>query len=260
MNDDKKIILGDLLIILFLVYMYLWRLGPWHAMPRSALSLYFLGIAVSFYLLLRRFFKLNHWATLLGVIVFSFSGSELTLAFNFNKIPYPGMLAVFILFLYFGVTDKKIRLLYLVLVTAFILATVCSIMNFAPMLNSVFRLLFNLSAGIIVALGFNNILNRPETQSLNVYQKRMKSWFYDIWLLTLLLFIPLAYALLILFIETDKQLIPNIVSSLVMFEIYLSWMLIVLHKEKTRINEIIPFISIFLISVDIFTHWVVGIA
>lgn len=260
MKENKKIFLGDLAILLFLVYVYLWRIGAGYSIRRITFSVYFLAIALIFYFFLFKFFKLNHWAILLGTIIFSFCGSDLSSVFHGNKIPYPGILPFFIACAYFYAAERKMRFLYLFVLITFFLALFSSIMGFAAILNSLLRLSFNFAAGIIVAEGFNLLLDPDPVARDNSGYRKIEKIFYNIWLWNLLFLIPIGYSLLILFIELSRKLIPDTVSFFVVSEIYLGWMLVILYKRHKLISEIIPFITIFLCAADIFTHWVVNIS
>ena len=259
MKEDNKSFLGDLAILLFLVYVYLWRIGAWYSIRRITFSVYFLSIALIFYFFLFKLFKLNHWAILLGTIIFSFCGSDLSLVCHGNKIPYLGILPFFIACAYFHAADRKMGFLYLFALIMFFLAFFSSIMRFPVILNSLLRLSFNFAAGIIVAKGINLLLNQDPVARDNFGYKKIEKIFYNIWLWTLLFLIPIGYSLLILFIELSRELMPNTVSFLVSFEIFLGWMMIILYKRHKLISEIIPFITIFLCAADIFSHWVVNI-
>ena len=74
MLRDKKLLIADLGVIVFLVYLYLLRFSIF---PRVAISLYLFLIATAFYLYLARVKAINHYAALIGVVVFCFCGSDL---------------------------------------------------------------------------------------------------------------------------------------------------------------------------------------
>jgi len=117
------------------------------------------------------------------------------------------------------------------------------------------RLFFNLLFGIIVAYGLNTILTPVYIENRNLCYKKAQNLFYKIWLCVLLVFLPVAYVLLVIFVGLGKQLIPNIVSYLVMFEIFLGWTLIISSGRYKSVSNIAPFITIFLSAADIFTYW-----
>lgn len=256
MKEHNRSLLGDLIIFLFLVYMYLWRIGPWYHIHRLVLSIYFLSSAIIFYLFVFKILKLNHWAALLGTLVFSFCGSDFTLAFSSYKIPYPGMLAFFIASFSFCAIDRKRRFLCTLIIITFLLSCMGIFMRLPVILISAIRLLFNLFFGILAAYGFNQILFPSLIEKEQHYYKKIQNLFYKVWLYTLLMVLPIAYTVLIIFVEISKQLIPNIVSTIVMFELFLGWVLIIANTRDKAISQIIPFMTIFLAAADIFTYWV----
>lgn len=256
MKEHNRLLLGDLVILLFLVYMYLWRIGPWYHTHRLVLSVYFLSIAIIFYLFVFKVLKLNHWAVLLGTLVFSFCGSDLSLAFNSYKIPYPGMLTFLIAGFSFCAIDRKRRFLCALIIMTFLLSYLGIFIRLPTILISAIRLLFNLFFGILVAYGFNEILFPSLIEKDQHYYKKIQNLFYKVWLYTLLIVLPIAYTVFIIFVEIGKELIPNIVSTIVMFEIFLGWALIISNTRYKAISQIIPFMTVFLAAADIFTYWV----
>jgi hypothetical protein len=198
-------------------------------------------------------------AALLGAIVFSYSGSDLTLTISSTKIPYPGILSIFISFFVFFNQEKRKKFIYLFTIIAFILSIIFLVLRFPPLIINFSRIIFNFFAGISVAYGFEVIFFlHPRVLTQRHYDK-IEKFFRSIWLLILLILLPLGYSLLVTFTGISKDLIPNILNSIVMFEICLGWTIIILNTSESIISSTIPFITILLVAADIFTYWAVYI-
>lgn len=245
----KHFFFWDAALLVFLAYLYLWKVQFLFSVWGIISFAYLVCIALAGYFFLLGVLRVNRFAALLGTVVFAFSGSGLTLLEFSHSIPYPGIIPVIISCICFPKHKKGILKLYVITALLFLLVYISFLMHLPLSVSSLVRLFFNACFGTIAAISVD---------AAQVVDKVYSS-FRKIFLGALLVLLPLAYAVLIQFMELSKAVLPYIVSTvdaIAIFVFFLGWVLLVCReKGKIRLSAAESFITLFFIVIDIFTYW-----
>jgi hypothetical protein len=245
----KQYLFLDMLMLIFLAYLYLWKVHLLSSAWGIISFMYLVLLVLGSYFFLLKVLRLNRFASLVGAVVFAFSGSGLSLVKFSHSIPYPGIIPVVISCICFPRHKKGMPRLYFVTAFLFLLVSISVFMHLPLLISFLGRLFFNACFGAIAAMIVDD---------MHVVDK-VYSFFLEIFLGVLLILLPISYAFLILFLEASKRLLPhivNVVDGIAIFGLFLGWVLFICRKKaKISLSAAALFFTLFLIIVDIFTYW-----